>query len=181
MKQIMDLVYDAHYKASQRENASSQAVIQAWYMNGNNLKESLVAGLMNLGGIHAPIKNTYEWLQKVYKYNVFDEQESKMFSVKCNTIIYEHIAKKKKLPGLGSSVVKGQPDPLLNDLCDALSKYNHIWGFMRGSYVVQEKDLWPNLSYYTAIACLDQNYNIDFCEEVMIRARVSGWCELLKR
>lgn len=172
------ILREAHKKAARRNNASTQVALGSFQTNGGDLSKSITAGLMTFGGTHAPIKECYKWIEQVYTFDVLTKKGASDFSTVMNHILncYEG----SKFPGLGSAFVKDGPDPILDDLCDALKQYHHIWSFARNYFVIKGKDLWPNLAFYTALVAVVQGININFCESEMIQARIEAWIEMLK-
>jgi citrate synthase len=178
---MIELLKKAHKEAARRNNASTQVVLGSFQTNGNDLVKSIVAGLMTFGGTHAPIKDCYNWIARVVEYDVETKEGARMFSIMMNDILEYHEMNEWKLPGFGSAFVKGQPDPLLSDLCDATGPYYHIWSYVHDYFAIKGKDLWPNLAFYTALIAVDQKININFCEAEMIKARIEAWIELLQK
>lgn len=175
MTPLRELLYEAHRQACLRDNASTQVLIAAYEMNGHQLIPAITAAIATIGGKHAPIKKTLditinsymdgpEWGQDLFDviYGLNDE------------IIY----------GFGSSFFKGIEDPILEDIKKYLERnhagyWNIIWE-IRGRLKKVNKNLYPNLAFYTACVAHIEKVPYDFCESLVIEPRIPQWIEILK-
>lgn len=164
-EQILDQLYITHEHAARRNNTSTQVVVAAFESNGGDLLKSISAGLMCLGGAHAPIKQVYQ---------LFDQ-----LSLNGNIILGG------KIPGFGSSFVKNNHDPMLENLrmviSDLLPQYIE-WGKEIRSVLRKEgKNLYPNLAFYTAAVSHGLGETVEFCQQHLVRARVNAWIQILEQ
>lgn len=178
---MIETLKTAHKKAALRNNASTQVVLGSFQTNGGDLIKSISAGLMTFGGTHAPIKDCYMWLERVIDYDVQTKEGARMFSIMMNDILEYHEQMGMKLPGFGSAFVKDGPDLILSELCEATGPSSYIWSYVHNYFNIKEKDLWPNLAFYTALIAVICKININFCEAEMIKARIEAWIELLQK
>ncbi len=173
MNDLQTVLYETHYRAAMdRPCASSQILKGVYESNGGNLVAAITAAMQTFGGKHAPIKDTYEWLLFVKtKLNGLD------MAIK---MVYDRI-----VPGFGSSFVRGKFDPLLepidNNLFDLRIQWRDTWKRMSNAFFeTRRHNLYPNLAFYTAAVAIETNTPIEFCEEIMLRARLEAWINLLK-
>lgn len=169
MNKLEKVLYTTHYEAARRQNASTQVLIAAYQSNGGNLLKSISAAMQCFGGKHAPIKECYSLIERMQS----GESKSILSS-------YELI------PGFGSSFAKNRKDDLLNMINGELKKHSSVYGRIAHAcqdYLIRYKgvQLFPNLGFYTAAICHYEQININFCEAIMIQARIECWINLLNR
>jgi citrate synthase len=164
-KTLLGAVLLAHHKSSFRNNASSVAVVNAAAAS-RDLAKSIVAGLMTLGGRHAPIEQTYNLLA------VRDPA----------AIVTDIVSSGGKVPGWGGTFQKDQPDPiwaevskLLEELypslaarLDAITEALHAEG----------KKIYPNPSAYTAAAAIALGLQPELAVYLFIGGRLDAWTRL---
>jgi citrate synthase len=167
MNNLEKALYATHYEAARRQNASTQVLIAAFQSNGNDVIKSITAALQCFGGKHAPVKEIYKMITSLQ-------------SDETRTVL----SKYKSIPGFGSSFTK-ERDTLL-DLVDAeLIKQTKIYeriAIACKDYLIRYKGiiLHPNLGFYTAAVMHYEQVPIDFCECIMIRARIECWTQILE-
>ena len=88
-----------HQTIARRHNASTVAIITGAKL-GKDFFASMSSALLTLGNIHAPLTQTNKILSMSYPFNY----------------IYDCLNQGYKIPGWGSSFVKGEPDPVFDDL-----------------------------------------------------------------
>ena len=94
LDQIM-LLFDAgHSRSAARENLSTQAVINSW-VGSRDYTKALTGALSTLGGVHAPIVETAEFLQAA------------RMAEDLPALIDSYLTSGKKIPGWGNSFIKG--------------------------------------------------------------------------
>lgn len=166
-----------HRKAARRDNASTQVLIGTWQSNGNNLIGAITAALQTFGGRHAPIKNTMKMLEWIYDLPPDGISKEVGFWI----LDMNNICPNGKLPGFGSSFAKGVRDDMLYDLWQFFDdRWTVIESRIRQELASAGKNLWPNLAFYTAAAAIELGININFCEHLMIEARIEEWIKILK-
>lgn len=165
---LLRAVFCAHAASSQRDNVSAQTVQLAALGSGDYTK-AIAAGLLTLGGIHAPLADTMRLLQ-----NTDPTPRTR-----------EILAKGRRVPGWGSSFHKGEPDPLWTEVDEALVE--HFPGMAgRISAVTQclhdnGKVLYPNPSAYTAAAALIVRLPRNIAPYLFLAGRLDGWSQLIQR
>lgn len=124
--------------------------------------------MMTLGGLHAPIKMCYHQLD-------FALRLQPQTQIPEYNIYY----------GFGSSFIKGDADPILEDVA------HYIYMFYNGMYKTIEKlmaranrnrevKLYPNIAMYTTATAILLKKPIEFCESLLIETRVSEWIKILE-
>lgn len=172
MSEILDFLYKTHRLAARRENASTQVLIATWESNGHDLIGAITAAMQTFGGRHAPIKKTYNFLESVK-----DLKDDFYPVVSC-------CIQAGRIPGFGSSFAKNKFDDLLSIIESKLYlkniKWKDLWVKIRNELLLRNKNLYPNLAFYTAAACIEEGININFCEAEMLKARIEEWIKILK-
>lgn len=167
----------AHYNASFRDNASTQVLKAAYISNGGLYIPAVTAAMQTFGGLHAPIKATYNLLE----YLLMESREKSIESVTESLSAQLDEEPNYKVPGFGSSFYKGgQKDPILWELESLISdQWTLIAGRIRGVLLHEGKSLSPNLAFYTAVTMIELGININLCETIMLEARLKAWNEIL--
>lgn len=147
-----------HEKSAMMENSSTKALLIAYQSNNGDEIKSITAAMMCLGGMHAPIKQCWEFLRSSERRDVY--------------------------PGFGNSFEKGFPKRFtaLWNLATELrfeeldQSVEKLVKFVRED---TKKDIYPNLGFYTALAFVDTHYRdgIGF----LIKSRIDAWNEIMKR
>jgi len=176
---LITSLWKTHKEAALRENSSKHILNVAWDSNGKDYKSSIIAAMCALGGKHAPIQMTYSFISDF----VFLPNERK------NSFIGMLLSDKDgalegRIPGFGSSMVKGERDPLLNDIAKALHDISHEYEQLAEDisnriYGAKGERLYPNLAFYTAASMIETKTPPSLCEYVMIGARIEAWTEYL--
>ena len=86
----------------------------------------------------------------------------------------------KRIPGWGSSFIKGGPDPvffavdcILNG-SDTQERQKRVTSYLHS----KELDLYPNASYYTIACCIESKTPIEKAAFHLVNARLPAWTEL---
>ena len=153
--QLLNELHSAHALSSYRSNASTVAVANSAGASGSYL-QSIVSGLMALGGVHGPLLQTYDFLA------------GKIF----NGI----------QPGWGNSFIKGQPDETWAKV-DSLLKENWPNIHLIISNKTEElhklgKKIYPNPSIYTAAVAHALNVPRDVVAILFITSRIEAWSDI---
>ncbi len=164
-----EAVAAAHTEAAGRENLSSQ-VIRAMTAVGAEPIRSVLAGMMTLETLHAPVAITRQRMTAKFSFDKIPEYHGIMH-------------------GYGSSFVKGKRDPMLNECERALFEYDTLegefaWIARFPCSIFSERSgtqLFPNMAYYTAILAelIEWPAGLEFLLVAMLRA--GAWAELLKK
>jgi len=163
-QELFDELLIAHYNSVFRNNASSQAVELASIASGN-LVSAVQAALATLGGLHAPLDRSIQFLSQPDPITVADM----------------HLTRGGRIPGWGNSFVDGK-DPiwekvefllceLYPDLMDKVAGVTRI-------FHEKGKSIYPNPSTYTAASVLVLGIKPELAAGVFIMGRLPGWMEL---
>jgi len=166
--QLLALVLDAHAKSALRQNISTTTVLQCAAGNGT-LTNSIAAGLLTLGGTHAPLEQSCEVLM------ASNPVEGARLLV----------ADGYKVPGWGNSFHRGEPDPcwaevdqwLQENRPDLYAKIQAVTDFLRST----GKPVMPNPSTYTAAAALALGIPPRCAAFLFIQGRLLEWVKLFMR
>jgi citrate synthase len=156
---VLDLLYEAHHRSALRGNCSHHAVVLAAVGSGDYFK-AIAAGLMTLGGLHAPLMATYDVLA----------------STELPTL-----TPGTRIPGWGNGFVKDGPDPLWVEVHTELTRIAP--GVMTKVDAITEmlhragKRIWPNPSCYTAAVALHLQIPRYAIGELLIRGRLKAWTD----
>ena len=147
-----------HGKLAERDCAST-SVIRAMAQLGKPLPEAIAAGLLTIGGFHAPLEEALQVWRN------FDEHPY-------------YLSSWPKVPGFGSSGYSGQADPAFDgfrDMLDesVLARLDRLTEQVRTQ---TGKQLYPNAAMYTAIAADILGYNETYISSLLVRGRVDTWC-----
>lgn len=164
--ELLAAVLQAHAQSAVRGNISSTVLLAAAQGSGS-LTQSLAAALSTLGGLHAPIVETF---------NFIGEWE--------HDTLAEHVGHRleweRKIPGWGNSFHKGEPDPLWLDVDDLLST-TFIGGVLGGITEILHrhgKNLYPNPSAYTAAAAIELGMPAQLAPWLLVAGRIQAWTHM---
>lgn len=170
---ILQLLREAHERACERENASTQSLFFT-YENSRSVRQAVTAAIQSFGHYHAPIEETYVLLT-VCLNSTREERQN---------FIDRVIEYRGKVPGFGSSFFSGEPDPNLEELD------NHLFYVCRHFCVLKydlmdlepmkSKKLFPNLAFYTAAVAIHQGVSLKLAESFLLEFRVPKWMEMLR-
>jgi citrate synthase len=163
---LLEALLRAHHQSSFRDNASSAAVANA-ASGSADVGKAIAAAILTLGGKHAPLEQTVEFLGSLRSPA---DQVSRL--LKFGT----------KIPGWGGTFQKDEPDPiwqevdlLLRRLAPELSvKLAKVSAELaRHGY-----NLYPNPSAYTAAAALFLGVPAKLAVYLFIAGRVNAWAQI---
>jgi hypothetical protein len=157
--QLLEALWQAHRSSVFRDNPSSVTVANAAFGSGD-LARAIAAGLLTIGGVHAPIIETIEFL----------EQPNPQLAIPF------YLGQKRKVPGWGGTFQKDGPDSIWDPVdkllpqsiglkIDAISKALHAQG----------KFIFPNASAYTAACAILTGLPTPLAPYLFIAARLSSW------
>ena len=162
---LVELLNKAHYKSSFRNNPSSIAIKISGQGSGSFLG-SVIGALSTLGGSHGPTKDAVEVLSSSDPIEL------------CKTYMDAGV----KIPGWGTSFVKGKPDPTWNSVAKHIEK-----NFTEIHFIIEKitkyihgtgKMLYPNPACYTAATAIIHNIPSDASVYFFINARLSAWLDI---
>jgi citrate synthase len=164
---LLRAVLEAHRKSALRDNASSVVIREVFAMH-RDFAKAVAAGLMTLGGIHAPLENTAFYLRHT------------LDGVKA--AVQAKINRDSLMPGWGNSFIKGRRDELWIEVDDLLhahfpelaEKLDAVTGLLQAA----GKNVFPNPSAYTVCAALAFDLASHQAVCLFIRGRMLGWEEI---
>lgn len=167
-QELLDLVLEAHAQSAQRDNISTTAVLQCAAGNGT-YTNSIAAGLLTLGGMHAPLEQSYELLSSEYAV-----EGAKLM-----------LADGVRIPGWGNSFYKGEPDALWSQVAawvevnrpDLHTRISEVTAFLHG----QGKDIYPNPSTYTAAAAIALGIPAKCAAFLFLQGRLLSWSQIFMK
>jgi citrate synthase len=161
---LLETVLQAHHESALRGNCSHQAVALAAFGSGDYFK-AIAAGLLTLGGTHAPLVQTYDFLER------FTDEED----------VTQRLAQQQRIPGWGNGFVKDGPDQLWAMVDEQLRVEAPAWmtriDQITGILHAHRKWIYPNPSCYTAAAALHLHIPKYAVGELLIRGRLTAWTE----
>ena len=166
VNKLMDEMYTFHNEIALRENASAASVASLAAV-GKDYFTSIAGGLLTLGEIHAPLSQTHKFISRCSELNYENE-------------IKTHLLNHYKIPGWGSSFVKGNPDSVFFAVDCMLEGSKTQESQKRVTEFLHEKGLmlYPNASYYTVACCIESGIPIEKAAFHLVNARLPAWTEL---
>lgn len=161
---LLEAVLQAHHESALRGNCSHHALAMAAFGSGDYFK-SIAAGLLTLGGLHAPLAKSYDLLAS---HDYLQRVESAL-------------ALKQRIAGWGNNFVKMAPDPVWSG-CDERLTAEHPALAQKISAITHllhehGKNIYPNPSCYTAAAGLALGIPRSGIGELLIRGRLNAWTD----
>jgi citrate synthase len=161
---LLQLTLEAHAASAFRSNASSVALCNA-AIASHDFTKALTGALATLGGVHAPLADTYVLLSS----SEFDAPERILLSG-------------RKVPGWGNSFVKGAPDPIWEPVAAHLERINptlaerlhNVTDMLRAV----GKRLYPNPSAYTAAVAITLGIPAHLTPWLFVQGRLLSWSHL---
>jgi citrate synthase len=164
-ERLLAAIEGAHRKSAMRVCGSSQAVQIAAGGSGS-YESSVAAGILTLGGKHAPIREIYQTLEQP------------------RSVIETRINAGERVPGWGNSFFRGSPDPDWHAVRFAFLVFpqmlDHI-DFVTSVFHARQKMLYPNAGCYTAAAAKIVGLPAETASYLLISARLPVWTELAQR
>lgn len=162
---LLDVVCDAHLESAKRDNVST-TVIGLVGAGSRNYERAIAAGILSLGGIHAPLELTTQFLS-------LDAPEA---------IVSEMISSGQLVPGWGNSFYKDGIDPLWEEVDHELRHWPDFCGKLQRVTVALHdagRKLYPNASAYTALTALILGVPGKVAGYIFIAARLPEWTRQL--
>jgi citrate synthase len=162
---LLNALFEAHYQSAFRQNASTVAVVNASDASGE-VSKAIVAGIMSLGGKHAPLEKTYEFL------SLLSPSEA----------IGPMVAAGGKIPGWGGTFQKDQPDPIWDKTASGLAENNpDLADQLRADTQELSKygvNVYPNPSAYTAAVAITLQMPKKLLNYLFIASRIHAWAQI---
>ncbi len=161
---LLNLTLEAHSQSAMRDNVSSVVLAQTAQGSGD-LTKAITAALATLGGRHAPLTETHQFLTTVTKDDIIDPEF-------------------ERFPGWGNSFVKGKPDELWKDVDAQLGEvapelYAKI-AYITTALHDSGKHVFPNPSAYTAAVGIALSMPPRLLPWLFIQGRLSAWTALFQ-
>ena len=158
---LLTLCLEAHSKSAMRSNFSSVAVAQSAAASGDFTK-AITAGLSMLGGMHAPLAQSWEVLT--------------------GNMDLEFFFDGGKVPGWGNSFEKCHPDPLWGEVSECLKEhFPKIHSRICEITDALHKDgkvVFPNPSCFTAAVGLALKMEPKIIPWIFVSGRLNAWAYL---
>lgn len=161
---LLGLLFQAHHDSCFRSNPSSVAVINSAAGSGD-ISKAIAAAILTIGGQHAPLEQTYHFLEQ-------DAPE--------NQVVW-FLAAKQKVPGWGGSFQKDGIDPLWKPVNFALYKYQSVSKKLDDVTAVLHREgkiIYPNPSALTAAVAIALGIPAQLLSYLFIKARLDAWAEI---
>lgn len=160
---LMRALAEAHDKSARRGNISLLTVANAAAGSGCYFS-AIAAGLMTLGGNHAPIEQCMELLG----------------SKDPVATAAEMLCKGQKVPGWGNSFVKGKPDPDWDGVAKCLEGQWVAVSIRAITKRLQEsgKIIYPNPGCYTAAAAIVMGIHPKVAAYLFVASRLLAWTDV---
>lgn len=161
---LLDAVFRAHHQSAFRDNPSSVAFKLA-FQSSDSFTQALIAALSTLGGVHAPLAQTYDLLNHKTPADA----------------AYRIIKAGRKVPGWGTSFKDDEiwkpVETVLRD--DFPERWETLQSVTR---VLHEfgKAVEPNPSAYTAITAIELGLQKELAVWIFISGRLDAWASLTK-
>jgi citrate synthase len=164
-EQLLEAVLQAHRCSAHRENASSVVLRQVFSLT-LDFGKALTAALATLGGVHAPLLQTFHFLS--------DSKEDVEARAK------EMITHGLLVPGWGNSFYRGRRDPLWVEVDDLLHAQCPELGAKLDAVtaLLQHKQVYPNPSAYTVCCAMTLGLPAHQAICLFIEGRLPGWEEI---
>jgi len=157
---LIDELLRVHAEIAVRDNASYVTVKQSAYL-GKDYFTAIASGLLTLGGLHAPLSQTWRFLR-------LDDCKPYMESV---------LGCDARIPGWGSSFVKGEPDPVFEQLDKELISYpihtriEYVTRFLYSRGL----NIFPNASTYTSAVVIALGMSDSIASYLLLKGRLDAW------
>lgn len=162
---LLAKLFQAHIDSAFRDNASSVAVANAAFSSGD-LAKAIAAGLLTLGGRHAPLEETYHFLSLDHPYK----------------FVNHFLKDEAKIPGWGGTFQKDKPDPIWQPVDQLLQEYQpELYQKIEevtNALHKHDKIIFPNPSAYTAATAITVRLDVKLAAYLFIAGRLDAWVKI---
>jgi citrate synthase len=162
---LLGLLRKAHRESSFRPNPSSVAVANAVHGSGD-IGKAIAAAILTVGGRHAPLEQTYYFLEHEY------------IAGQVRSLLEAN----QKVPGWGGSFQKDGVDPLWVGVYDFLREWYPQIATKLDLVTIelhkQGKIIYPNPSAFTAAVAIALQVPAKLAVYLFISARLDAWAEI---
>ncbi len=161
--QLHEELIRVHAHLATRENLSSQLISCAAKAE-KDFGSACIMAIASLGGLHAPIEQTTNLL--------LDPNAIRTAEV----LLQEG----NKVPGWGSSFVKGEKDPIFDALDGMVYEHSmKLWCLIVDiTDRLCSKDIYPNAACYTAACCILNEIPPCVALKTLIQGRIDSWSDI---
>lgn len=163
--ELLALMNRAHDESARRGNISS-VVLGNTAIGSGSYTNAVAAALLTLGGVHGPLQQTQELLEREDAADVAERM----------------LVAGKKVPGWGNAFVKFKFDPAWAPV-DLFLK-EHFPVLRQRLYDItmmfhkNGKHIYPNPSAYTAVTAIVLGVPARACASLFIAARLKAWTDI---
>jgi len=152
-----------HDVLATRENLSSQMISCAAKVE-KDFGSACIMAIASLGGLHAPVEQAMKLL-------------SDPDAIRTAEVLLQDGS---KVPGWGSSFVKGEKDPIFNTLEGMIYDYSmKLWCLIIDiTDHLCSKNIWPNAACYTAACCILNEIPPRVAVKTLIQGRIDSWSDI---
>lgn len=152
-----------HDVLATRENLSSQMISCAAKVE-KDFGSACIMAIASLGGLHAPVEQAMKLL-------------SDPNAIRTAEVLLQDGS---KVPGWGSSFVKGEKDPIFNTLEGMIYDYSmKLWCLIIDiTDHLCSKNIWPNAACYTAACCILNEIPPCVAVKTLIQGRIDSWSDI---
>lgn len=162
MEKIEEIIVQMHHACAMRDNASSN-IIKAMAQLGKPFNDAVAAGLLSMGGKHAPVREAQEL------FNTWREDPS--------------VELPKIVPGYGSAWFKGEKDDVIEHCIDGVATWvdggaeltDELDSYTNHVRMVTGKDIYPNAAMATALVNIAMKYPSYIAMSHVIQGRIAAW------
>lgn len=159
---LLDAMNAAHQASALRHNISHEALVLAARGSGNYI-QSITAAMMTLGGMHAPVVDVCALLR-------FPLTKAHIDQI---------VQRGGRLPGWGNGFVKGEPDPLWQEVDgllrevnpEIMAKIDEVTAWLHEA----GKRIYPNPACYTAASALTMALPAEASPYLFVSGRLGAW------
>jgi len=167
------IVHDAlsymHEQMAYRDNASS-SIIKAMAQLGKPFNDSLAAGLLSIGNVHAPIKQAC----RLWNNEHWFTEMSMMY------------LDERRIPGFGSAWYKEEPDPVVEQFFNSVpaeygKQLEQMHEMVEQIKIITDRSLYPNAALATALACDCLKFSPEIGIFHVIQGRMYAWLDIYQK
>jgi citrate synthase len=165
--ELLARVHSAHADSARRDNISS-VMLRSAYAGSGSFPGAIAGALLTLGGMHAPIEQTVQFLE----------------CANPAAVAREMLERGEFVPGWGNSFHRGVPDPIWTGV-DAYLREHFQWltelmdGVSTELHRVKGLVLLPNPSAFTAATAIALEIPARSAAWLFISGRLDAWAKLI--
>lgn len=173
-RELYEAVMRAHGASAHRQNCSTLGLLNA-YSGSEDYVQALIGALATLGGKHAPLRETLEFLSvgSSIEDPLYDPVHYAKFKAETDPIW--------RAPGWGNSFEKGRPDALWCVVDECLSAFPIGMRLKEITEALHAagKMVFPNPSAFTAAAAIVLKCPVEILAWFFVAGRIASWSQIL--